>query len=114
MRTLLALGVVFVCNLGVNQPTPLMLEKNEGEARWWRPTPGDAGTSRFVLKIDPVNGGSDHVVVGTEDFAPGDSISTHRHPSADEVVFITRGAARVHLGQAEREVHAGAIVFIPT
>jgi quercetin dioxygenase-like cupin family protein len=113
MRIVLALGVLFVCNLGVTRPTPLILEKNEGEARWWRPLPADPGTSRFVLKVDPVNGGSDHLVVGTEDFAPGDSIGTHRHPTADEIVLVNRGTARVHLGSAEREVHAGAVVFIP-
>jgi quercetin dioxygenase-like cupin family protein len=113
MRTLMALAVVFIYNLGVNGATPLILEKNEGEARWWRPVPGDPGTSRFVLKVDPVNGGSDHLVVGTEDFAPGDSIGTHRHPSADELIIINSGAARVHLGDTERAVHAGAVVFIP-
>lgn len=113
MKTLLTLGLVFLCNLGVNRPTPLMLEKNEGEARWWRPIQSDPGTSRFVLKVDPVNGGSEHLVFGTEDFGPGDSIHAHRHPSADEIVFITKGTAKVHLGDAEREVHAGAVVFIP-
>jgi quercetin dioxygenase-like cupin family protein len=113
MRTLMALAVVFISNVGVNGATPLILEKNEGEARWWRPLPADPGTSRFVLKVDPVNGGSEHLVAGTEDFAPGDSIGRHRHPSADELVFINSGTARVHLGNAERDVHAGAVVFIP-
>ena len=113
MRTLMALGLVFVCNLGISRPTPLILEKNEGEARWWRPVPNDPGTSRFVLKVDPINGGSEHLVVGTEDIAPGDSIATHRHPDADEIVFINSGAALVHLGATVRQVHAGAVVFIP-
>src|SRR5712692_8814072 len=48
-------------------PKPLMLEKNEGEQRIWRdPPPGG-----FVLKVSPKNNGSQHLVLGTEDFLPG-------------------------------------------
>jgi mannose-6-phosphate isomerase-like protein (cupin superfamily) len=94
--------------------TPLVLEKNQGERRIWRAYPGhpQAGPL-FVLKIDSLNGGSSHLVLGTEDFAPGDSIETHKHPHADEVLLIETGTARVHVGSVVRDVHAGATVFIP-
>jgi hypothetical protein len=58
-----------------SRPSPLILEKNEGERRVFRGWPGhpDPG-STFVLKVDPKNGGSSHLVFLTEDLSPGESI----------------------------------------
>ena len=94
--------------------TPLILEKDEGERRVVRPWPGhpDPGES-FILKVDPKNGGSSHLVVFTADVAYGGEIHAHRHPNFDEILLLERGSARVHLGDAVREVHAGATVYIP-
>lgn len=94
--------------------TPLILEKDEGErrvARGWpgHPEPGE----NFILKVDPKNGGSSHLVFFTAEIAPGGEISTHRHPGSDEILFLEKGTARVHLGDAVRDVHAGATIFIP-
>ena len=89
--------------------TPLILEKDEGERRVYRF--GDK--SPLTLKIDPQNGGSQHLVLITSDFAPGIPIPAHKHPNADEILFVRARIARVHLGDAVREVHAGATVFIP-
>jgi quercetin dioxygenase-like cupin family protein len=96
------------------KPTPLILEKNEGERRVFRgwpghPTPGSA----FILKVDPKNGGSSHLVFGTEDLRPGEEIPTHRHPGADEILYLENGAARVHLGETVRDVVGSSTVFIP-
>lgn len=98
----------------VTKTTPLILEKSEGERRVFRGWPGhpDPG-STFVLKIDPKNGGSSHLVFGTEDLPPGETIPTHRHPGSDEILFLQTGTARVHLGDSVREVHGGSTVFIP-
>lgn len=95
-------------------PTPLILEKNEGERRVVRGWPGhpDPGET-FILKVDPKNGGSSHLVFMTADLAPGKEIETHRHPAADEILFLQTGTARVHLGDSVRVVHGGATVFIP-
>lgn len=97
--------------------TPLILEKNEGERRVWRPIEGakgwDAQPAPFILKVDRHNGGSSHLVFGTEDLPPGASIDRHRHPGADEILFLQNGSARVSLGDRTREVHGGATVFIP-
>jgi quercetin dioxygenase-like cupin family protein len=93
---------------------PLILEKAEGERRVVRGWPGhpDPGES-FILKVDPKNGGSSHLVFLTASLAPGKEIVAHRHPDADEILFLQTGTARVHLGDMVRDVHAGATVFIP-
>lgn len=97
--------------------TPLILEKNEGEKRAWRPIEGaegwDAVPGPFILKIDPRNGGSSHLVFVTEDVPPGASIPRHRHPGADEILFFQNGKARVTLGGRVRQVRGGATVFVP-
>jgi quercetin dioxygenase-like cupin family protein len=98
----------------VTKPTPLILEKNEGERLVFRGWPGHPYPgATFLLKVDPKNGGSAHLVLGTEDLAPGETIPTHRHPGSDEILFLQNGNARVHLGDSVREVHGGATVFIP-
>lgn len=88
---------------------PLLLEKNEGEQRVWRdPPPGG-----FTLKVSPKNNGSQHLVLGTEDIAPGDEIPTHKHLGQDEIVFIERGMLHVDLDGQKRDLQAGGLVFIP-
>jgi len=97
------------------KPTPLILEKNEGERRQWRVVDGFVGQTplNFILKIDPQNGGSSHLVFGTEDLEPGGKIELHRHPGSDEILFFQNGTAKVTIGELSREVHGGATVFIP-
>jgi len=96
------------------KPAPLILEKEEGERRVWRPIEGlDSQLALFILKVDPHNGGSSHLVLGTEDVPAGDQIHTHRHPDSDEILFLQNGQAKVTVGNATREVHGGATVFIP-
>ncbi|HKD81376.1 MAG TPA: cupin domain-containing protein [Candidatus Angelobacter sp.] len=90
-------------------PKPLLLEKNEGERRIWRdPPPGE-----FTLKVSPENNGSQHLVFGTEDMVVGDEIPMHKHLGQDEIVYIEKGTARVHVADLDRELHAGGTVFIP-
>ena len=100
---------------GTAKPTPLILEKNEGERREWRPVEGFVGPPMegFALKIDPQNGGSSHLVFGTENLEPGGKIPMHRHPGSDEILFLQNGIAMVSLAGSSREVHGGATVFIP-
>lgn len=96
------------------KPTPLILEKNEGERRVVRPWPGhpDPGET-FTIKVDPKNAGSSHLVLLTAEIRPGGAIDAHKHPGADEILVLENGTARVHLGNSVRVVHAGATVFIP-
>jgi len=91
------------------KPSPMILAANEGEQREFRTRPGVT----FTLKIGPKNGGSESMAVVTEDMAPGDKIPTHKHPHADELIFIQSGTGQVTVGDHTGTVRAGAIVFIP-
>lgn len=94
---------------------PLLLERNEGELRTRR-IHTDASTpasSQFTLKVSPKNNGSEHLVAGTEELAPGATLPKHLHLAQDEIVLIHSGTAHVWLGDQERDLHAGGLVFIP-
>src|SRR5215831_15288459 len=101
----------------VGTATPLILERDDGEKRAWRPIEGAMGWGAqpgpFIFKVDRHNGGSPHLVFVTEDVPPGGKIDRHRHPGADEIIFLQNGRARVSLGDRVKEVHAGATVFAP-
>jgi quercetin dioxygenase-like cupin family protein len=95
-------------------PTPLILEKDEGGRRVVRGWPGHPEPGEtFILKVDPKNGGSSHLILLTAELAPGAEIVAHKHPYADEMLLLQTGTAQVHLGDSVRVVHAGATVFIP-
>lgn len=66
-----------------------------------------------MLKVSPKNNGSQHLVMATEDMHPGEEFPLHKHLSQDELVYIEKGAVHVHLGDRERDLHAGGTVFIP-
>jgi uncharacterized RmlC-like cupin family protein len=85
----------------------LILAADEGERMmrlWGLP---------MTIKIDPVNGGSRHLLVGTEDLPPGKSIPVHKHSHCDEVVIVLQGKSTAVVGEQRREVGAGAMLFIP-
>ena len=95
---------------------PLLLERSEGELRTRR-IHTDASvpaSSQFMLKVSPKNNGSQHLVAGTEDVPPGATLPKHRHLAQDEIVLIHSGTAHVWLGDQERDLHAGGLVFIPS
>jgi len=96
--------------------TPLLLEKSEGELRTRRiHTDASApASSQFMLKVSPKNNGSQHLVAGTEEVSPGATLPKHRHLAQDEIVLIHSGTAHVWLGNQERDLHAGGLVFIPS
>jgi quercetin dioxygenase-like cupin family protein len=94
---------------------PLLLERNEGELRTRRIHTDSSipASSQFMLKVSPKNNGSQHLVLGTEELAPGAAIRKHQHLIQDEILLIQGGTAHVWLGEQERDVHAGGLVFIP-
>src|SRR3954447_830248 len=94
---------------------PLFLEKNEGELRTRRiHTDSSApASSQFMLKVSPKNNGSQHLVAGTEVLAPGATLPKHQHLIQDEILLIQSGTAHVSVGEQERDLHAGGLVFIP-
>jgi len=94
---------------------PLLLEQNEGELRTRKVhTDGSVPASaQFLLKVGPKNNGSEHLVAGTEVLPPGATLPKHRHLIQDEILLIQGGTAHVSLGEEERDLHSGALVFIP-
>src|SRR5208282_5896031 len=92
---------------------PLLLEKNDGEQRLWRPEAGEVDDGGFILKVTPQSNGSQHLMLSTGDMPPGAAIPTHKHLEQDEVVLIERGTVHAHVGDRERDLHAGGMIFIP-
>ena len=70
-------------------------------------------SSQFILKVSPKNNGSQHLVAGAEVLEPGATLPKHRHLLQDEILLIQSGTAQVRLGDQERELHSGGLVFIP-
>lgn len=97
----------------------LLLERTEGELRVRRipadstSVPMSMPSSEFMLKVSPKNNGSQHLVLGTEQLAPGARIRKHKHLGQDEILLIQTGTAHVRVGDLERNVHAGGLVFLP-
>jgi len=52
--------------------------------------------------------------LGTEEIPPGRAIPRHQQLGQDEILLIQTRSAHVWLGPQERDVHAGAVVFIPS
>jgi mannose-6-phosphate isomerase-like protein (cupin superfamily) len=96
-------------------PSGLILQVNEGERRVRRSrAEGAPGlTTPFILKVDRRNGGSEHLMMGYEEIAPGDSIRPHRHLVADEIIFVHKGSGIVELGTREARVDTGGTIYIP-
>jgi quercetin dioxygenase-like cupin family protein len=94
---------------------PLMLDSDEGELRTRRihSDGSSPASSQFILKVSPKNNGSQHLVAGTEMLAPGAALPKHRHLVQDEILLIQGGTAHVWLGDQERDLHGGGLVFIP-
>jgi quercetin dioxygenase-like cupin family protein len=69
--------------------------------------------TRWALLVDPggPDGRVDTLAVISERIAPGDRIPLHVH--RDDEVVIVHGSGRYRLGDDEREVADGAVVFIP-
>ena len=101
---------------GVNvQGTPLVVDASAGERRVRRPGAASVAAlnTPFIIKVDRRNGGSQDLVMGTEDIAPGQAIPPHRHLLADEIVYIHRGTGVAELGDQRREVSEGSTIYIP-
>ena len=94
---------------------PLMLDRDEGELRTRRihTDSSSPASSQFILKVSPKNNGSQHLVAGSETLAPGATLPKHRHLVQDEILLIQGGTAHVWLGDQERDLHTGGLVFIP-
>jgi oxalate decarboxylase/phosphoglucose isomerase-like protein (cupin superfamily) len=50
----------------------------------------------------------------TEQIPPGGKIPRHKHFDQDELLLIQTSTAHVWLGNTERDVRAGAVIYIPS
>lgn len=94
----------------------LVLQSSEGERRVRRARPNatlSTLTAPFIIKVDPRSGGSPDLVMGYEDIPPGQAISPHHHPLADEILFVHRGSGVASLGTRSASVTAGATIYLP-
>ena len=94
---------------------PLVLQDSEGERRVHRPPPGALSNlaAPFIMKVDRRNGGAPEFVMFTEAIPPGQAIPPHRHPNADEIIFVSGGTGVAVVGGAESTVRAGATIYMP-
>ena len=97
------------------QGQPLVLQESDGERRLHRPPPGALSNlaAPFIMKVDRRNGGAPEFVMFTESMPPGQAIPPHRHPSADEIIFVYGGTGLAVVGGSESTVHAGATIYMP-
>jgi quercetin dioxygenase-like cupin family protein len=64
--------------------------------------------------VDHSHGGARNVVFGRTIFAPGESVhELHRHPGAEEVVYLVRGSGVATNGDEQVELAEGDIAFHP-
>ena len=99
------------------QSTPLVLQPNDGEARLRRPPPASLSNlgAPFLFKVDPTprNGGSRDFVVFTENVPVGATISPHRHPHSEELLFIHAGRGTAWLNGTEAKLQPGTMIYMP-
>jgi len=94
----------------VASPEPgLILAVDQGERRMRRV----AGSAPFIIKVDRLNGGSPDLVMGYEALPPEYVIPPHRHPHADEILFVQYGRGVAELDGRSTPVGPGATVYIP-
>ena len=93
---------------------PLIVQRDQGEVRLWRPLPGGVRSLKsFTIKIDRQNGGSPDFWFVSSTMPAGAAIRDHRHLYQDEVLFIDSGVAHVRVGNLQGDARAGTMVFIP-
>lgn len=92
----------------LRRPRPSVIGPAQGERRFLR-----GGVAPVLIKVDPVTTGSRRMVLASSDLPPGDSIPVHRHLREDEIIWVTRGTARVRLGEQQYTAGPGTTVFIP-
>ncbi len=95
--------------------TPLVLQPGDGEHRMRRPPPSSLSTlaAPFIINVDKQNGGTKDHVIFTEGVPAGQTISPHRHPHFEEVLFIHAGTGTAWLDGKGAKIGPGTIIFMP-
>jgi mannose-6-phosphate isomerase-like protein (cupin superfamily) len=91
----------------------LLLEKEEGETWRRRPRAVSTPASEIMLKVSPHSSGSEHLVLGTETVGINGTVPTHKQLGQDEILLINSGVAHAWVGDQERDLHSGGLIFVP-
>jgi quercetin dioxygenase-like cupin family protein len=94
---------------GSQKSIPLILAADQGE-RLVRRTLGGAP---LIIKVDRKTAGAPQFVMAYEALPPGTAIPPHRHPGADEIIFVHSGTGFAELGDKSSAVSAGSTIYIP-
>jgi oxalate decarboxylase/phosphoglucose isomerase-like protein (cupin superfamily) len=94
---------------GGQRSIPLILAADEGE-RLVRRTLGGA---LLIIKVDRKTAGAPEFVMAYEALPPGAVIAPHRHPGADEIIFVHSGTGAADLGDKSAAIAAGSTIYIP-
>jgi quercetin dioxygenase-like cupin family protein len=94
---------------GGQRSIPLILAADEGE-RLVRRTLGGAP---LIIKVDRKTAGAPEFVMAYEALPPGAVIPPHRHPGADEIIFVHSGTGAAELGDKSAAIAAGSTIYIP-
>jgi len=94
---------------GGQRSIPLILAADEGERRVRRVL----GGAPLIIKVDRQTAGAPEFVMAYEALPPGVAIPPHRHPGADEIIFVHSGTGTAELGDKSSAVAAGSTIYIP-
>jgi mannose-6-phosphate isomerase-like protein (cupin superfamily) len=94
---------------GGHRSIPLILAADEGERRVRRVL----GGAPLIIKVDRQTAGAPEFVMAYEALPPGVAIPPHRHPGADEIIFVHSGTGTAELGDKSSAVAAGSTIYIP-
>ena len=107
-------GLIFVlmltgcvaCPIAASRPTP-----DGPQGFILGPDEGDRVLSHLI-KVDPARG-SQRLGIGTQQLKAGRGIALHIHDGEDEVLFVVSGHGVGVVGNVEREVVAGSVIYVP-
>ena len=95
-------------SVALSRATGVVLEPSEGEQRF-------LGRERTptLIKVDPATVAARELFVFQRVLDPGASLGRHRHERDDEIIFVHAGEVTASLGDSDRRVVAGAMLFVP-
>ena len=83
----------------------IVIPPEHGEA-WWQPRP--AGGYVVIKTVTPGHG-----AMGTQEIDPGGRVPRHRHPQAQEVLFVYEGHGLAYIDDTEVALCPGTTLVMP-
>lgn len=85
--------------------TAMVIPPDQGEA-WWQPAPA---VGHVVIKTDRPG----RMAMGTQTLQPGGRVPRHRHPEAEEILFVYQGHGQVTIEGQDVDLCPGTTLVIP-